>query len=417
MRKLELKRGQVLRLEGPLSMRLEKGVVRVSGGRREKGVTVKIPKAKSIPLEAETDATMACWLGREGKIEVMLERTIPREWDALVAEVVRSKPRKILVIGDIDAGKTFFTTYLGNSLLEHGVRMAAIDGDVGQADIGPPTTIGIGIFEEPVALLHEVPLSSIRFVGSTSPSGHMLEFLVGVKRLLEKVPETASVVTINTPGWITGAGRALQLALVELIRPKFVVALQRGDELDHLLAGIGEAGVRKLAVSKAVRPRTPSERAFLRRSIFAEYFKDARRFTLDIRTLSFQRCYFQTGKTLDLKIPSTRTRVVHAELTPEGVLVVSRGALGRRELNKLRSEFGHVKNVTEGSERNLLVGLANGENDLLGLGIIDEIDYIRKRIAIITPLRETSEVKLIQFGSMRIRPDGAELESLKPWSF
>ena len=417
MQRLELKRGQVLRLEGPVSLRVEKGAVIVSGGRRDKGATVNIPKAKSIPLEAETDANMTCWLGREGKIEVMPKRTIPSEWDALVAEVVRSRPRKILVMGDVDVGKTFFTTYLGNSLLEHGIRMAAIDGDVGQADIGPPTTIGMGIFEEPAALLHEVPLSSIHFVGSTSPSGHMLEFLVGAKRLLEKVPETASVVTVNTPGWITGAGRALQLALVELIRPKLVVALQRGDELDHLLASIGRAKVKGIPVSKAVRPRTPGERAFLRRSIFAEYFKDVRRFTLDIRTLGFQRCHFQTGKTLDLKIPSMQTRVVHAELMPEGVLVVSKGALSRRELSKLRSEFGHVKTVTEGSERNLLVGLANGENELLGLGIIDKIDYIRKRIAITTPLKGTSEVKLIQFGSMRIRPDGEELESLKPWSF
>lgn len=418
MPELRLKRGDVVRLEGQLSLEVKEGEVLISGGLRGKGSKVVIPRAKSVPLEVEGEALIEYTLGHDGKIEQLPERTIPREWDALISEVIEKKPKVLLVMGNVDVGKTFFTTYLANTMLRHGLRAGAIDSDVGQADIGPPTTMGLGILEQPVALLYEVPLSSAYFVGSMSPSGHMLEFVVGMKWLVEHGLKKADVVIVNTPGWVFGGpGRALQLYTLELIDPDMVVTLQRERELEHLLASVSPSKVKRLPVSTKVRPRTPSERASLRAMLFGKYFEDAGKLSLDLRKVRFERCYLHTGRPIDLGEIKVRAQIVHAEQMPEGLLVVSKKRLSEGVLRELKAKFGNVRAITKGSERKVIVGLTNDANELLGIGVIERIDYERGQMTVITPVKSAGEVAAVQFGSMRIKPDGVEIGTIKPGTF
>ena len=390
----------------------------ISGGLRGKGSKVVIPRAKSVPLEVGGEALIEYTLGHDGKIEQLPERTIPREWDALISEVIEKKPKVLLVMGNVDVGKTFFTTYLANTMLRHGLRAGAIDSDVGQADIGPPTTMGLGILEQPVALLYEVQLSSAYFVGSMSPSGHMLEFVVGMKWLVEHGLKKADVVIVNTPGWVFGGpGRALQLYTLELIDPDMVVTLQRERELEHLLASVSQSKVKRLPVSTKVRPRTPSERASLRAMLLGKYFEDAGKLSLDLRKVRFERCYLHTGRPIDLGEIKVRAQIVHAEKMPEGLLVVSKKRLSEGVLRELKAKFGNVRAITKGSERKVIVGLTNDANELLGIGVIERIDYERGQMTVITPVKSAGEVAAVQFGSMRIKPDGVEIGTIKPGTF
>ena len=417
-KEFKLKRDDVLRLEGQLSLEVEEGEVLISGGVHGKGSVVVIPRAKSVPLEAGGEALIEYKLERGGKVEQLPERTIPREWDALISEITRTRPRVMLVIGNVDVGKSFFTTYLANTLLRHGIRVGAIDSDVGQADIGPPTTMGLGVIERPVALLHEVPSSHAYFVGSTSPSGHMLEFVVGMKRLVEHGVKKADVVVVNTPGWISGGqGRALQLYTLELIGPELVVALQREDELEHLLASVPPARVRRLRVSAKVRPRSPGERASLRTMHLSRYFEGAGRLLLDLRKVRFERCFLHTGKPIDIETLGVRGKIVHAEKLPEGLLVVTKRALSESALRELEARFGEVKEIIQGDEKNLIVGLVDDAKELLGIGIIEKIDYERGRVAVLTPVKDARGVAALQFGSMRVKPSGEELGTVRPGSF
>ena len=408
----------MVRLEGQLSLEVKEGEVLISGGLRGKGSKVVIPRAKSVPLEVEGEALIEYTLGQDGKIEQLPERTIPREWDVLISEIVKRKPRVMLVMGNVDVGKTFFTTYLANTMLRHGLRAGAIDSDVGQADIGPPTTMGLGILEQPVALLYEVPLSSAYFVGSMSPSGHMLEFVVGMKWLVEHGAKKADVVIVNTPGWVFGGpGRSLQLYTLEIINPDMVVALQRERELEHLLASVFPGKVKRLPVSTKVRPRTHGERASLRAMLLGKYFEAAGKLILDMRKVRFERCYLNTGKPIDLGELRVQAQIVHAEQMPEGLLVVSKKRLSEGVFRELEAKFGHVRAITKGSERNVIVGLTNDENELLGVGIIERIDYERGQMMVITPVKSAGEVSAVQFGSMRIKPDGVEIGTIKPGTF
>jgi polynucleotide 5'-hydroxyl-kinase GRC3/NOL9 len=415
---IKLKRGDVVRLEGQLSLEVKEGEVLISGGLLEKGAKIVIHPAKSVPLEAEGNALIDYTPRRDGKVEILPGRTIPREWDALISEIVRKKPRVVLVMGDVDAGKTFFTTYLANTLLRHGLRAGAIDSDVGQADIGPPTTMGIGIFERPVPLLYDAPPSNSYFVGSISPSGHMLEFIVGAKRLVEHGLKKADTVIVNTPGWVYGGpGRALQLYTWELINPDMVVALQRRGELEHLLASIPSAKIRRLPVSTNVRPRSAGERASLRAMLFSKYFEGAGRLVLKLRKVRFERCYLHTGKLIDLKEFGAQVQVVHAERVPEGILVVTKRVLSESAIRELEGKFGQVRTITQDSERGLVVGLVDDGGKLLGIGIIEGIDYERGQMTVLTPVKDAGKIVVVQFGSIRIRPSGEEIGTVRPGTF
>ena len=81
MPELELKRGDVVRLEGMLSLHVKDGKILISGGLHEKGNKLVVPWAKSLPLEAETDAVIEYTLGESGSVERLPGRTISRELD------------------------------------------------------------------------------------------------------------------------------------------------------------------------------------------------------------------------------------------------------------------------------------------------------------------------------------------------
>lgn len=416
MTSLELKSGEVYRVEGQISLEVKKGQVLITGGRRKAGEKVVIPRAKSVPMEAEGDASVEYTLGADGTVEKLSGRTIPKEWDALFDEISKAKPRAVLVIGPVDVGKTFLTTYFGNRLLNEGIRMGAVDSDVGQADIGPPTTMGLGVFERSVTLLYEVPLKSAYFVGSMSPSGHMLEFVVGMKWLVEHGLKEADMVLVNTPGWtFGGSGRCLQLYTEELINPEFVIALQRGNELEHLLTSIEPSKIRRLPVSTKVRPRNPSERADLRGLLLGKYFENAEPLVLNMQKLRFERTYLGTGTLMNPQ--GFGRNVMHAEKVPEGLILVVERGIGKAELDELRAKHGTIRLLKKGMEQNIIVGLADGSNDFIGLGIIEKIDYLKNQIVVTTPIKKADSVKVIQFGSMKVTTAGKEIGTVRPGTF
>ncbi|MEW6222083.1 MAG: Clp1/GlmU family protein [Candidatus Hadarchaeota archaeon] len=416
MPQLSLKPGEVYRMEGQLSLEVKSGKVSISGGLRERGDTVVIPRAKSVPMEAESETLIDYTPGADAKVEQLPGRTIPKEWDALIAEIVQTRPKVILVIGNVDVGKTFLTTYVGNTLLRHGIKMGAVDSDVGQADIGPPTTMGLGIFERPVALLYEVPTKKTYFVGSMSPAGHTLEFVVGMKWLVEGGLEKADMVIVNTPGMTFGGpGRSLQSHVEELINPDLVIALQRSTELEHLLASISPKKIRRLSVSTKIRSRTPVERSNLRAMLLGKSFEGAGKLVLDMKRVRFERTYLKTGVPLN---PSDLGRqVIYAEKIPEGLVLVTKGKMNENAVKELELKFGPARVIKAGAEQNVIVGLVDDENEMLGLGVIDRINFERGQIIITTPVNDAAKVAAVQFGSMKVRPTGEEIGTVRPGTF
>lgn len=417
MPELQLKRGNIVKMEGLVSLRVKEGKVSIVGGLHEKGSKVVIPRAKSLPVEAESDAVIEYTLGSCGEVEKLPGRTIPREWDVLVEEIITKKPRVVLILGEVDTGKSFFSTYIANMLVGQNLRVAVVDGDAGQSDVGPPTTLGVVVVERPVVFLQEVQPHAAYFIGSMSPAGHILEFMVGIKRMVERGLEKADVTVVNTAGWTAGGpGRALRLYEMELLNPDIIVALQRGKELEHLLKCMDQTKVRRISVSKQVRPRSRSDRTFLRELALARYFEGAGRLALDLRKVLLERCYFRTGEPIDPRSLGDAS-IVYAEKIPEGLFIVVSGELDDKKAQELKAKFRNLHIIRSWDAKNVIVGLANSNNELVGLGVIDEIDYVREKLAVITPVKDASHIAAVQFGSMKITPRGKEIGTIKPGTF
>jgi polynucleotide 5'-hydroxyl-kinase GRC3/NOL9 len=198
----------------------------------------------------------------------------------------------ILVIGAPDTGKSTFARYLYRRLYEHHERVAFVDGDIGQATLGPPTTMTL-------ALGHPgddtFPLSGPRFrvfVGDVSPRGHMLPTLVGAHKLVRRaLTEGATAVVFDTTGLVDPAfgGGALKLAKVDLLQPAAVVGIQRRSELEHLLVPLRRSHrtrVIDLAALQGTRRRETSVRQEHRANQFRHYFEDARPLDIAWRNLA-----------------------------------------------------------------------------------------------------------------------------------
>jgi polynucleotide 5'-hydroxyl-kinase GRC3/NOL9 len=198
-------------------------------------------------------------------------------WDEILSEPLRGT---IILLGAPDTGKSTLTRYLYTRLAAEGQRVACLDGDPGQASLGPPATmtlvIGTGTEYPPPSRRWR------RFVGSVSPRGHMLPMLVGAATLVEVAQDAgADAIIYDTSGLVDPAqgGSALKLAKIDLLRPGTVIAIQREDELEPLLGPLRRfrwLRLHEMHPSPAVEPRDPAIRRAHRADRFAAHFAGAR---------------------------------------------------------------------------------------------------------------------------------------------
>jgi polynucleotide 5'-hydroxyl-kinase GRC3/NOL9 len=197
----------------------------------------------------------------------------------------------LMVIGAPDSGKSTLARQIYQELCRQYSCIAYLDGDPGQSLLGPPTTLSLAINRR--GDLAFPPRGRIwrRFLGDTSPRGHMLPMMVGIHRLVSTAREHgAQIVVYDTCGFVSAheGGLALKLAEMELLRPSMVIALQRETELEPLLQVARASSIRtvRLAPSPRVQPRPPEQRRKYRAQRFQEYFREAQRWVLDKNSLA-----------------------------------------------------------------------------------------------------------------------------------
>jgi polynucleotide 5'-hydroxyl-kinase GRC3/NOL9 len=295
-----------------------------------------------------------------------MEITAPKEWYALLDIFEKEKRGIAIIIGATDAGKTTLANFLTLNLCRRGLKVALVDADIGQSTLGPPATIGFALFKSDPDW--EVVLSppEIFFAGSTTPEGHFPLFLKGVKRMVDKAFSYATdLVLVDTTGFVSGeAGRDLKRRKIDLISPRFILALQESDEIEHILTLYQENPLYKvlrLPLSEKVKPRSMEERRTNRASKFREYFKDS-----VIQELAIEQVRIE-GEVLD---PSGEVIPLDWSLRIHG----------------------------------LLLGLKDSNVDTLALGIIRNYLEEKKAVRISTPLRDIQSAKTIQLSSLKIIP-------------
>nr|MDQ2686464.1 hypothetical protein [Armatimonadota bacterium] len=190
--------------------------------------------------------------------------------DALAHLTTLPRSTSVLLLGATDSGKTTFVWDATQALLRAGRTVAVVDCDLGQSEIGPPGTLGVG-FAEPTnldalrSLRHLTPVASY-FIGAMSPVRHTLDVCVGACQMTRVAKKRRPDVTlIDTCGWTLGpAACRFKRHLTELLVPHTVFAFARGAELDPLLAPfehLQHPDLRRVAVAAEAGRKTTAARA------------------------------------------------------------------------------------------------------------------------------------------------------------
>jgi len=300
--------------------------------------------------------------------------SISPEWEAAAAMISR-QAGIVLVIGVPGSGKSTLSRYLVHYLTHSHRTVALIDCDVGQTHLGPPTTIGMSLYRKPPDRLDTLQPDYMRFIGATSPVGHISDVVHGTKWLSDKARHGgAEGVIINTSGLILGtAGAELKLSKVDVVAPQYILALQESSEIESLLIDVtsrNPGSITRLPVSDDARNRSLEARRRLREEKYRAYFKDAKTMKLPVSLVDLSR-------------------------------------------------YGHdrERNIASNKEKNVLLGLCEQGGCALALGILQAWDVNGELMHILTPLSASDRKKVasVQFGDIKVHLDGVE-ESLVPES-
>ncbi|HET9001175.1 MAG TPA: Clp1/GlmU family protein [bacterium] len=292
-------------------------------------------------------------------------------------EAILDAPGVVAMLGAVDVGKTTTATAIASAVILAKRRTAVVDTDIGQSDIGPPTTVGLSMPRRPARRMREWDALAAFFVGDTSPRDVYPYLIEGAIRSIEQArARQAEVIVMDTTGWIEGAAAvAAKTRKLRRIDPQHVVAIQRQGEVEPILERLPRRiAVHRLRPSSRVRRRSREVRRAARVRRFHQYFLRARPHTLPL------------GRLLADRLPVYEGR----EVPQAGMLTV----------------------IPAWALRHLLVGLADRDGWLRALGTVVETAPALQTVTVMAPLQSVVGVSVLQWGVLRVAPSGIEVGRL-----
>lgn len=342
---------------------------------------------------------------------------------------ILESPGSVMLVGPTDSGKTTVSLSLARRCAAAGLKVAVVDGDVGQSNIGPPGAVSVSLIDREISCFEEVPLTMLHFVGSHSPEPLIPEVLLGTKEAVDYALKAGSeVVIVDTSGLVLGSlGRRLKLAKLQLVRPRYLLVLERRPGLARVFQPVCDViGTELVSLCvKDVQRKSMEERRRARETRFGQYFADAGAFDLRLERVSLRGTFLGTGIPFPPREVESLGRgldcgVVYLERIPEGIFAIVDGGCDRLTLEQLKRRTGSLRlfSVELSELRSLIVGLFAQDGTCLGEGILTEIDVRGGTVRVITPVRDAVErVCLIRLGLLKISPDGRELGRAEPGTF
>lgn len=328
----------------------------------------------------------------------------------------------IAVIGATDVGKSTFCRWLVQTLTLRG-PVGLVDCDVGQSTLGPPATVAGKVFQTAPASCADLRPPVMRFVGATSPQGHLLQTVAAAKCVCDRLrAEGPQHLVVDTTGLVAGGlGRALKLNKLEVIRADAAVLIERERELEGMAWALASTTIQVLRVpaSAAASSRSGDVRRARRQERFRAYFAEAEPVTLYLADVLIRGSSMGRGHELDAAARAQwrgalAVDVPHVELCGP----VANLALGQRGTGSLPDRLAGLKRRLGLVEvcafdvalfHRALVCLEDDSGECLGLGIVEESDFARHTVRVRTPVARTRPVRTLCVGSLRLANDGTEL--------
>ena len=356
----------------------------------------------------------------------MTDANVYSEWSATLQEIV-ANGGVTLVLGGTDVGKTTFTRLLVNQAVQAGRQAAVIDGDIGQSEIGPPACVGLAFAAGPVAALSELTPHALAFVGSTSPPGHFLEHASAMRTLADMA--TPRFLVVDTCGYVQGpSARRLLQCEADLLAPTHIVALQRGNELEALLAPLIRRTNWRIhlpSLPAVIGVKPPAFRTQRRSMKWAAYFAGSETHTFSLDEVAVVGAWLGSGTPLAAHLLkylrealAAHCRVYYAEMSGSQLgMMISHPISPQNNALLMALEPLKARTVIPTVAprlKNLLVGLESGNGRLMGMGLIAAIDFRRRTVGVLTPVRSPFAARILRIGSLRVTPEGRELGAVKP---
>jgi len=406
----EIKTDKTLLVNGPASVHLISGETEILGAPLGVGETVVIRDGKCTPFYVKKESSFNITRAEDSIVEEVDGDTIPASWQKAAEEILTlEKPTVVMIMGEADSGKTSLCTFLANRALEAKLTVAIVDADLGQSDIGPPTTIGLAYINKPIKDLFYAKANDLQFIGLTSPSGaeeHVVHCIADFKnRALGRIKD---FLLINTDGWIEGEEAIrYKVMLAEAVAPDVVAGIEQEEKLTPIL---GKLKISVLAVepSTAVRKRDRERRKTLRELSYKKYLRNAKVEAFPLNWIKIEGIHaspslFLTNERLRRIEETLGIRPVFCEETVEAIWIVLKRnqILDFENLHRAEEVFKKkIKVMQKGDEKGLIVGLHNKKNKFLGLGVVCGIDYRRNVMKVYTPI--TQAVTTIRIGNVRL---------------
>jgi polynucleotide 5'-hydroxyl-kinase GRC3/NOL9 len=302
------------------------------------------------------------FLGKFSEIFEVEGSTIPASWQVAADALTEMKQGKVMVIGATDVGKSTLCTYLANRLAANGLSLRVVDGDIGQADIGPPTTIGSSVPTTWLSSLVDLLPDALIFIGHTNPSQVETKIINGLQRLANRGRDLLTI--INTDGWVLDREAiSYKIKMIAATEPDLVVALANGPELQPILSW-SRAQSLSIETAKEVLARSRSDRREIRSSSYRRFLRGGRARTIALREVTVS--------------------------TPVG-FPAFQGPGGRKLMS-------------------LIVGLLDDDDYLIQIGILMALEKDALRVY----CRTAEGARNVEVGYVKLSTDGTELGYFEP---
>ena len=220
------------------------------------------------------------------------------EWEGLLDELKKQKCTA-LFIGATDSGKTTLIRYLVKRLTEETIKVSIVDSDVGQSTLGLPGAISMKVFTNEKDV-ENFRFDKMFFVGSTNPAKKISLMIDGSRRMVDICRKKSEIIFVDTTGLVTGEiGRALKIGKIRAIKPEHIIAIQRHDELEHILKLVENIRIHRIKASFMAKCRDRGHRMKYREKRLFDYFNE--KMVSEFLLHQYDVGFFYNGRSFSLK--------------------------------------------------------------------------------------------------------------------
>ncbi len=366
-RTIHAQAGRTLLIAGPASFQLIEGEASVLGAPLDLSRNT-VARGKQTPIEIRTSSSFNIILGEEASLEELDGSTIPLSWREAASALAEIGEGIAVVIGGADTGKTTLCTFLSNSLILKNRQVAIVDADIGQTDLGPPTTMAAAEVTACVVNLSQVKPSERLFIGLTSPGRAKSKVIRSIKRLVECHAKPGKAVIVNTDGWVEGDEATLyKRQMLDELRPDITLGIG-GTDISPIFQAKNRTTL-LVGSPDTIRERTRVDRKELRSLGYKKYLTGA---------------FFRT-----LRLDGTRLRY----------------CLASKDL-----DLEHIPQLQFENMKGAIVGFLDADGFLQEIGVLKDLVRSTKMVTVWSRISGTPST--IEIGDVKLNNEGRELGHL-----